>query len=207
LAIKVLDGIQAGTVYGDAVTVTERIVIGENHDIISDDIYPRLIESATLKIADTISSKVDQIRRVKIEIPTVVDYSVKSNIEGATVELDGLVIGATPGSFAASPGIHQVRVSRELMTPWVRTVNIFQNQIINATLELSDEGMSRYTTMEKYKTEMEITKKRSESDIEIAKEQSKADAYAKQKISDGEKAKRENSYERFQGAPTTNIIH
>jgi hypothetical protein len=71
------------------------------------------------------------------------------------------------------------------MTNWERTVNIVPNQTINAALELSDEGIKRYTTLEKFKADIEISKKRAE----------------------GEKKMLENSSIKYQGAPTTNIIH
>ncbi|MBK5276848.1 MAG: PEGA domain-containing protein [Desulfuromonadales bacterium] len=196
LAVKVLEGGQGGAVYGDVVTTSERIAVGENLVIATNDIYPRLIEAAAAKIADNISNKIELIRSVKVNIPAAVKFTVTSNIKGSTVELDGAVLGSTPGIFSAEPGIHTLRVSKEWLTNWERTVNITPNQTINVALELSDEGIQRYTTLERFKAE-----------ISIAKEQSDADAYAKKRVAEGEKQKRERSYERYQGAPTTNIIH
>jgi len=197
VAVKVLEGSRGASIYGDVVAASERISIVENLEIATNDIYPRLVDAAAIKVAENISSKVERISSVKVApAASAVKFRVDSNIKGATVELDGMAIGSTPGTFMAEPGIHTLRVSKEWLTNWERTVNIVPNQVISAALELSDEGIQRYTTLERFKAE-----------ISIAKEQSEADAYAKKKIAEGEKKKRENSYERFQGAPTVNIIH
>jgi PEGA domain len=185
LTVKVLEGGQGSSVYGDVVTASERIAVGENLTISTNDIHPRLIEAAAIKVADNIAGKIEAIRNVKVVLPLGVGFTVKSNVKGANVELDGVVIGSTPGKFKASPGIHQLRVTKELLTNWERTVNIVPNQTFTVTLELSDEGIRQYTTLERFKTEMEVAKKHAE----------------------GEKKMLEKSYIRYQGAPTTNIIH
>lgn len=44
--------------------------------------------------------------------------------DGAIVELDGVMIGTTPGTFEARPGVHKLTISREGNKPVVKTVNI-----------------------------------------------------------------------------------
>jgi len=212
MTLKVLEGNQGGSVYGDTVTASERIVAGQNLDIVSTDILPRLMESAAAKAAANISGKIERIRNVKVKSIPVVEFSVSSNVEGAAVELDGAVIGSTPGRFTAAPGLHQLRISKEWLSTWERTVNVNQNQQLNVTLELSEEGMQRYANIEQLKLDLSHAKQKNEMEIKerdagigIAKEQSEADAYAKKKVAEGEKVRREESYERLEGPPTTNF--
>jgi hypothetical protein len=114
-------------------------------------------------------------------------------------------------------------VTKEWLTPWERTVNIFPNQVISVTLELSEQGLLRFATIEQFKADLarnkqlsdmemkereaavDIAKEQSEAAVGIAKEQSEAEAYAKKQISEGEKKRREESYERIEGPATVNL--
>lgn len=212
IALKVLEGNSGGTVYGDMVSVAERVAVVERLQIESSDMVNKLLDAGALKIADNVGGKLQKIRAVKVKAAAVVEFSVKSNVEGATVELDGAVIGSTPGSFAAAPGLHQLKISKEWLTSWDRTINIFPNQVLNVTLELSPSGIERYATIEQLKLDLtkakmrtEMEGKEREADIDINKEQSDADAYSRKAIADGEKKKREESYDRIEGAPDTVI--
>lgn len=212
IALKVLEGNSGGTVYGDMVTVAERVAVVERLKIESSDIVNKLLDAGALKIADNVGGKIQKIRDVKVKAAAVVEFSVKSNVDGATVELDGAVIGSTPGRFVAAPGLHQLKISKQWLTSWDRTINIFANQVLNVTLELSSEGIQRYATIEQLKLDQAKSKMRTEmegkereANIDINKEQSGADAYSKKAIADGEKKKREESYDRIEGAPSTII--
>ena len=63
---------------------------------------------------------------------------------GVTVELDGIVIGSTPGIFQTSAGIHKMRLSRQGLKDWERTVNIFDGQKLSVAMELDDQGHQRW---------------------------------------------------------------
>jgi hypothetical protein len=212
VAVKVLEGSQGGTVYGDTVSVSERVAVVESLKIESTEVVNKLLDSSTLKVAENISTKVQNIRDAKATRAPTVEFTVKSNVDGATVELDGTAVGSTPGSFTVLPGLHQLRVSRQWLSPWDKTVNIFAGQILNVTLELSAEGLKRYSTLERLKLEIakskmqtEIEGKEREANIDINKQQSDADAFSKKAIAEGEKKKREESYDRIEGAPSTVI--
>ena len=212
VAVKVLEGNSGGTVYGDLVSVAERVAVVERLEIESSEIVNKLLDAGALKLAENIGGKIQKIRDVKVKAPAVVEFSVTSNVEGATVELDGAVIGSTPGRFVAAPGLHQLKVSKQWLTAWDRTINIFAGQTLNVSLELSSEGIRRYSTLEQLKLDLDRTKmqtelevKEREGAIEINKEQSEADAYSKKAIADGEKKKLEESYERIEGTPETTI--
>jgi hypothetical protein len=212
IAVKVLEGTKGGTLYGDTVTASERVAVVENLTIESSEMINKLLDAGSLKVAENISDKIQKIREVPLATVSTVEFTVKSNVEGATVELDGAAIGSTPGTFTAAPGLHQLRISRQWLTPWDNMVNVFAGQQLNVTLELSKEGLKRYSTLERLKLELaktqmqtEMEGKEREANVEINKQQSDADAYSKKEIADGEKKKRQESYDRIQGSPSTVI--
>ena len=65
-------------------------------------------------------------------------------VGGATVEIDGAVVGSAPGEFQATPGLHQLRVTREWMEPYAATVNIQDGASIKVALEMSEEGLAKW---------------------------------------------------------------
>jgi hypothetical protein len=212
IAVKVLEGTAGGTVYGDLVSVAERVAVVERLEIESSEMVNRLLDAGALKVAENIGGKIQKIRDVKGKPAAVAEFSVTSNVDGASVELDGAVIGSTPGRFVAAPGIHQLRVSKQWLTNWDRTINIFAGQTLNISLELSTEGLRRYSTLEQLKLDLARTKmqtemegKEREGNIEINKQQSEADAYSKKAIADGEKKQSEESNDRIEGASETVI--
>ena len=60
-------------------------------------------------------------------------------VGGATVELDGAVVGSAPSQFAATPGLHQIKVSRAWMQP---------GAVFEIALEMSAEGIEKWGTVE-----------------------------------------------------------
>ena len=64
------------------------------------------------------------------------------------MELDGAVIGSSPGPFRAAPGLHQIRIFRQWMTPYSATVNISQGMTLNVALEMSQEGIAKWGSLE-----------------------------------------------------------
>lgn len=75
-------------------------------------------------------------------------------IGGAQVELDGAVIGSAPGDFMATPGLHQLRIRREWMQPYSATVNIQDGMVLNVALEMSDEGVRKWGSMEALRADL-----------------------------------------------------
>lgn len=216
MAVKLLEGSQGGSVYGDLVTVNERVATFQNLETESSDIVNKLLDEGAEKIATNISGQLERIRAVQVKTVPTVEFSIKSNIDDVMVELDGAVIGSAPGRFNAAPGLHQMRIAKENFSTWEKTVNIFQNQVLSISLELSEEGARRYKDIEAFKQEMaqqkqdmELGKQTTEATISINKEQSAADAEAKRLIAEGEKKKREQSYIHDDGIGNEikNIIH
>jgi hypothetical protein len=167
ISLKVLEGAAGGTVYGDVVTASEKVVSGQNLTISNTDIIPKLIETGVKKIAENITDKIGRIREAKSDNSQLVDFTINCNIEGASVELDSASIGTTPGQFSATPGIHQLKISKEFTTPWEHTVNIIPKLKLSVTLALSEEGIQRYANMEQFKADMERMKKQAASEPKV----------------------------------------
>ncbi len=69
-------------------------------------------------------------------------------VGGASVEIDGAVVGSSPGPFRVSPGLHQIKIFREWMKPYFATVNVQPGMTLNVALEMSDEGIRKWGSLE-----------------------------------------------------------
>jgi len=69
-------------------------------------------------------------------------------VGGATVELDGAILGSAPGQFAATPGLHQIKVSRAWMEPFTGTINVQPGAVFEIALEMSAEGIEKWGSVE-----------------------------------------------------------
>lgn len=198
-SIRVLEGNQGGSVYGDTVTVQKRLGGVDRLSIVTSDANNQLIDDAAATIAENISKKLNKIRDAKVDTLSMAELTLTSNVEGATVEIDGAVFGTIPGSFAVRPGLHQIAVSKEWYSTWRKTINVVPNQVINVALERTREGEARHAESLRVKREDELIRDKSKAEIAIAKEQSEADAYAKKKVADGESELRKNSHTKIEG--------
>lgn len=73
---------------------------------------------------------------------------------GATVEIDGAVIGSAPGDFKIAPGLHQLKVSREWMKPYTATINVTDGMVLKVALEMSEEGLAKWGSTEALRAEL-----------------------------------------------------
>ena len=190
ISLEVLEAARGGSVYGDVVQVVRRIAENENLEIETSDIVASLIDRGAERIAENIEGDVEKIRQARKSLPGAVGFTVSVNgIEGATITLDGAVLGTTgegPASLQAAPGIHIMRITRQWFIPWEKPVNISEGQILNVTLKLSEEGIARFEDLEGFKTAMAI-----------AKEKEDTSELAEYEVSKGERKKREESYIRL----------
>jgi len=75
-------------------------------------------------------------------------------VGGATVEIDGAVAGSAPGQFLATPGIHDFVVRRDWMKPFKGKLNVSKGVRLNVALEMSDEGISKWGTLEQLRADV-----------------------------------------------------
>ena len=179
MATKVLDATTGGSVYGKNWSNKQPSPQGNGDDAMShyDDLIDMWVQEtgedlaaarprwrapvaataalASFTVVTTIdatiaplAATVDATRQVQDELRIVAG--------GITVEVDGAAVGSSGGTFRARPGLHQLRVSRQWMTPWVGTVNITDGAVFNVALELSAEGFEHYKNKEALRAEVAL---------------------------------------------------
>lgn len=189
VGVKVLSSTQGGTLYGDMVTVSEKkagSITVEDSDLIN-----RLMDEASIKLAENLSSKVGKIvSRTPKDLPDT-SILVTCNVENADLLVDGAVIGSCGGKVDIKPGLHMIEVKREWFRPWKRNVNVKEGMKLDVQLELSEKGMAQYLALKKALQGLEIQKAWSDGLLKALGITSEAEAYMLKKMGDAavEKAK------------------
>ena len=179
MATKVLDATTGGSVYGKNWSNKQPVPQGNGDDAMGhyDDLIDMWVQEMGAELAAarprwrapvadpgalasfTVRTTLDDIFT---PLATTVDASKPVQDElrvvagGITVEVDGAAVGSSGGTFRARPGLHQLRVSRQWMTPWVGTVNITDGAVFNVALELSAEGFAHYKNKEALRAEVAL---------------------------------------------------
>lgn len=73
---------------------------------------------------------------------------------GASVEVDGAVIGSAPGTFKIAPGLHQLRITRDWMKPYSATVQVSEGMNLKVALEMSAEGLAKWGSAEALRADL-----------------------------------------------------
>ncbi len=179
MATKVLDATTGGSVYGKNWVNKRPVPMGNSDDAMAiyDDLIDAWVEdtgadlaaarprwrapvaASSVMVPFTVVTTLDDIFK---PLETTVDASkpVKDELRvvagGITVEVDGAAVGSSGGTFYARPGLHQLRVSRQWMTPWTQTVNITSGAVFNVALELSAAGFEHYKNKEVLRAELAL---------------------------------------------------
>ncbi len=197
VSLKINNTKDGGTIYSDVVTVKKRIggnqfLSGNNLEVVNELLY-----NAAKKIGERVNDNLSDIKNAdKGKDEKELEFSIESNVDGVTVELDGGVIGTTPSVFEADKGFHNLKISKERYGTWEKMINLSKNgQVFQVTLEHSRDGQKR--DFAEKNDEMKI--KENQAKIDIAKEQSSATAKSQVLIAEGEKEKRKNSHIKFDG--------
>ena len=110
LTLKVLEGAQGSSIYGDVVTAEVQVARLENLEVDSDDIDNRLCAEAARKAADNVAGHLERLRAAKAQVGTEVEtvaFEVACNVEGAAVDArrgaDWQRAGQVPGRGRAAP--------------------------------------------------------------------------------------------------------
>ena len=67
---------------------------------------------------------------------------------GASVEIDGVLVGTAPCEIRVAAGLHKIRLVREWMKPYEATASLQDGQQLYVALEMSDEGVRKWGTIE-----------------------------------------------------------
>jgi len=113
------------------------------------------VELVSFSVSTTIDELIQGLEK-GVRAPNELLDEMRHMVGGVTVELDGAALGSSPGTFQASPGLHQLRVTRQWMQPWQKTVNIQNGSAFNIALELSEAGAQQYRSMEALRSQIAI---------------------------------------------------
>ena len=181
MTTKVNEAVQGSSVYGS--NWTNKLPVPGQYTAGADELnyYNDLIDQWSTATGQEIASKVQTWRRAEPADTALVEFRVSTTVDelvqglesgvrapnelldemrrlvgGVTVEIDGATVGSSPGTFKASPGLHQMRVTRQWMQPWQQTVNIQPGATFRVALELSDAGLRRYQSLEGFRAAVAI---------------------------------------------------
>lgn len=116
---------------------------------------PRETQLVSFKISTTIDGLINGLEN-GVRAPNDVLDEMRRIVGGVTVELDGAALGTSPGTFKASPGLHQLRLTRQWMQPWQKTVQIVEGAEFNVGLELSTEGLAKFQSLEGFRAAVAV---------------------------------------------------
>ena len=139
VSVKILDGRRGGSIAGKSVRKSKRLHGDEKSNYTDGDItqnLPTLMKQAGKEIAKYFLDNTQKISDFKVDIAKSVKFIVKSNVDNATVELDGVAIGSAPGDFKVPPGLHRVRVTKDGHKSLERDINIYNNFQLKVSLEM-----------------------------------------------------------------------
>ena len=190
VALRVLESDLGSQVYGDTITVSEKIAQTANLQVQAGDLVNTLLDRGAAELAGRVQGSLAKIEAARLAEPALASVTMTTSAEGAAVEVDGVVMGTAPGIFRIRPGVHEVRVTKEGYATWEKSVAFADGMALNVPLELSAVGLAR-------KGELEAQA--------IAREQSAADAQATTTIAGGIGQAASNSYIRLEGMPNESL--
>jgi hypothetical protein len=195
VALRVLEGSAGAQLYGDVIAVSDKVAQNANLQVQAGDQVNSLLDRGAAELAGRVRGSLEKIEAAKPEASALAAVMVNSTAVGASVEVDGVVVGSAPGVFHLRHGVHRMRVAKEGYATWEKSVNVFDGQTLNIVMEMSGEGLAR-------KGELEAQARLDA----IAREQSAADAQAKTTLAGGQAAQASNSYLRLEGMPQSLTI-
>jgi len=185
MTVKVLEAVQGSTVYGSNWPGKHPVpnnMVTKGNEL---PFFSHMIDQWCAKTGPEMAAKSKTWRRVAPEAAQMVEFEVSTTIDefvgglengvlgapetlkdvlgelrrmigGVTVELDGFAVGSSPGKFMTTPGMHQLRISRQWMKPWQQAVVIQPGQKFRVALELSDEGLAKFKSLEGFRSVVAI---------------------------------------------------
>jgi hypothetical protein len=99
--------------------------------------------------------------------PTFSNQSVPVFASGATVELDGILVGQTPCAIQAGRGMHELKVTREGLKPYTATINLTGQNRYDVVLVPSDETLAKFNQQLAYIRKLDMTQKVNDAEIKV----------------------------------------
>ena len=83
----------------------------------------------------------------------------------ADIILDGFLVGSTPGEYQTLPGIHEVSIIRNGYKPYKRNINLINDLVITASMELTDSERKKWENDTKFLYELDRDNSLTEAEI------------------------------------------
>ncbi len=191
VAYRVLDSRDGASELGHAFDLRKQVRQMPELTVSTDDVLDELLFTAAETITADIRKKSPPVLRATvgrtitfvvntslqgIMVPdvqidengaaTVADYRLPVEAESVTVELDGVAIGSTPGSFTTRPGLHRLRLTRDGFQPWERTVNLYDGFTMNVVMDFDEAGLARWEQMAGFLQDLKAEAKLTDAEVE-----------------------------------------
>lgn len=125
----------------------------------------------------TITPRMTDLANLPITVPKIeIGEDGKSVVRGqhtaaqamdVNVDLNGVSIGSAPNTFMVPPGLHKLRLSRAGFRDWVRTVNCYDNQLLEVSLQMTEEGYQRWKDNTGFLQNLEKDRKLTEAEVKV----------------------------------------
>jgi hypothetical protein len=172
VSYRINDLLDGGSLTAGVVKATNMTRFDENAgadlEVVND-----LLDGASVKLAEQLQAKVtagtirdtpageQQFASITVNctaqdlnIPDIVrlpdgEYAITENplrlqIQGATIEVNGVAVGTTPGPVEVPRGLNKLRITREDYEPWERTVSFRDGQELNIALVMTERGRQKW---------------------------------------------------------------
>jgi len=100
-------------------------------------------------------------------VPSFSNQSVPVFASGATVELDGILVGQTPCAIQAGRGMHELQITREGLKPYAATINLTGQNRYDVVLVPSDETLEKFNKQLAYIRQLDMTQKVNDAEVKV----------------------------------------
>ena len=100
-------------------------------------------------------------------VPTFSNQSIPVFASGATVELDGILVGQTPCVIRAGRGMHELKVTRDGLKPYTATINLTGQNRYDVVLVPSDETLEKFNQQLVYIRKLDMAQKVNDADVKV----------------------------------------
>ncbi len=88
---------------------------------------------------------------------------------GVVVEMDGIVVGSTPGPFEVSPGLHKVRLRRPGFEDWEGNVNVREGQPLTISMVMTPDFRQQFMDQADFFAGLKRGEKLTDAQVEVMK--------------------------------------
>jgi hypothetical protein len=193
---KVLDTTVGGSMTAGVATVTITDRTNPNQNLIErENLVDDLLDGAALDMAGMLgaAARADAIKPVAgaadeatftvhtavadLFYPEIVKNENGEQLLGAgryrleamsvAVEVDGVLVGTSPGPFKVKPGLHKLRLRREMFKDWEATVKIGDKAVLTLPMKMTEEGYQRFGDMAKLMADLKTNQALTDAQVKV----------------------------------------